>query len=180
MKANGVSSYFIRLSLFPFSLRDDVERWYPSLLTWSIATWTQMVDNFLRHFYSPSHAAVLRSAIIDFRQKDSELLTKAWERFKRLLRKCPQHVIDGSTEVNFLSEIFNYETKNTLDTACGRSLHMKNTTEAFEVLEQLAKNRNKHSFVRYLGKRVSGVHEVSPSIAWEAKLDAVFSCPGIK
>ena len=92
VKMNGVTEYAIRLRLFPFSLRDKARGWLQALQPGSITTWAEMAQKFLAKFFPPTKIALLRTEIGTFKQQDFKSLYEAWERFKDLLRRCPQHV----------------------------------------------------------------------------------------
>ena len=91
LKQNGVSEDAIKLRLFPFSLRDWARQWYNALEVHQKATWQTLVGQFLEKFFPESKAIELRGRISAFQMLDDESLYDAWERFKELLRKCPQH-----------------------------------------------------------------------------------------
>lgn len=90
MKINGVTDEAIRLRLFSFSLRDEAKAWFRSLPYGFITTWDDLAHKFLTKYFSSSKLAQLWSEIGQFRQSDFEPFYEAWERFKDLLRRCPQ------------------------------------------------------------------------------------------
>ena len=64
--------------------------------------------------------AVLRkklNEITAFAQTEAENLHEAWERFKRLLRKCPQHGLSAAEQINKFYDGLLYSVKSTLDAA---------------------------------------------------------------
>ena len=94
VKLNGVRPEVIKLHLFAFSLRDIAATWYESLPYGSVDTWEELVKAYLGRFFPPSLTLERRREIIVFQQGEDESLYKAWERFKRLLKRCPMHGID--------------------------------------------------------------------------------------
>ena len=94
MKLNGVRLEVIKLHLFPFSLRDISATLYKSLPYGSIDTWEQLVEAYLGRFFPLSLTSERRREIIVFQQREDESLYIAWERFKRLLKRCLIHGID--------------------------------------------------------------------------------------
>ncbi|GKU89504.1 hypothetical protein SLEP1_g3633 [Rubroshorea leprosula] len=90
-KANGVSNESVRLTLFLFSLRDKAKSWLQSFPVGHFTIWNVLVDKFIAKFFPPSKTAKLRNDITTFVQFDNESLYEAWERFKELLRQCPNH-----------------------------------------------------------------------------------------
>ena len=97
VKLNGVRPEVIKLHLFPFSLRDTVATWYESLPYGSVDTWEELVEAYLGRFFPPALTSERMREIIVFQQGEDESLYIAWERFKRLLKRCQMHGIDLKT-----------------------------------------------------------------------------------
>ena len=97
VKLNGARPEVIKLHLFPFFLRDITSTWYESLPYGSVDTWEELVEAYLGRFFPPSLTLERRREIIVFQQGEDESLYVAWERFKRLLKRCPMHGIDLKT-----------------------------------------------------------------------------------
>ena len=94
MKLNGVRPDVIKLQLLPFSLRDTTTSWFESLPYGSLNTWDELVEAFMGRFFpSYSHFREERRNII-FKQGENESLYNVWERYKKLLKRCPMHGID--------------------------------------------------------------------------------------
>ena len=102
VKLNGVRPDVIKLHFFPFSLGDVAATWYDSLPVGSVNTWEELVEVFMSRFFPPTLIAERRGEIILFKQGEDESLYTAWERFKRLLKRCPMHGIDLTTQMDFL------------------------------------------------------------------------------
>ncbi|XP_061351899.1 uncharacterized protein LOC133296867 [Gastrolobium bilobum] len=81
--------------------------------------------------------ARLKSEITAFEQKDSESLYEAWERFKGLLRKCPQHGIETWEKARIFFQGMTSSTRTLVNAAAGGSLKTKTPEEALELLESL-------------------------------------------
>jgi hypothetical protein len=60
----------------------------------TIQTWKELKDKFLEMFFTQNQFQKRRSDILNFKQHDQESLYEAYERFKLLKRKCPNHNID--------------------------------------------------------------------------------------
>ena len=75
----------IHLTLFPFSLRDEVRQCAYSFEPGEVTTWNQMIENFMKKFFPTTKNAKRRRDIANFQQKDKETLSDAWARFKRLV-----------------------------------------------------------------------------------------------
>ena len=94
VKLNRVRSKVIKLQLFPFSLGDMTTTWFESLLIGSMNNWEELVEAYMSRFFPPALTSKRRGEIIVFKQGDDEHLYNAWERCKRLLKRCPMHGID--------------------------------------------------------------------------------------
>src|ERR1044072_6637179 len=99
MRMPNVPNEFMRLQLFPFSLRDAAEEWLHSQPQGSITTWEDLAQKFTTNFFPRALLRKMRNDIMIFTQLDSENMYEALERFKRLLRKCPQHNLTLAQQV---------------------------------------------------------------------------------
>ncbi|XP_030477994.1 uncharacterized protein LOC115695036 [Cannabis sativa] len=172
-KMNGVSDDAIRLRLFAFSLRERAKSWFISLPTHSINTWEELALKFLSKFFPSTKIAKLRADINNFTQQDSESLYEAWERFKDLLRKCPNHGIEKWLKVhNFYNGLMN-ETRTLIDTAAGGAFIRKSANEAFELLEEMAMTNQQWSTERGPSKKVAGIYEVDAITKLTTQVDAL-------
>ncbi|GJY63968.1 pyruvate dehydrogenase (acetyl-transferring) kinase, mitochondrial [Tanacetum coccineum] len=61
--------------------------------TGSIKTWEDLKTKFLNKYCPPGRTAKKMEEINNFQQEPDETLYQAWERFKELLMKCPQHYL---------------------------------------------------------------------------------------
>ena len=164
----------IKLHLFPFSLRDIAATWYESLPYGSVDTWEELVEAYLGRFFPPSLTSERRTEIIVFQQGEDESLYIAWERFKRLLKRCPMHGIDLKTKMDIMYHAFNDTSKGIIDATCCGSFKRKSAEEARDLLEDLAQCNMKAPYEFSRGNsRGKGVMELSKMTAMEAKLDAI-------
>src|SRR5438270_5222544 len=93
-------------------------------------------------------SAKLRGDISGFRQLHDEPLYEALERYKDLLRRCPQHQLPKwmimqlpkwmivQTFYNGLHE----NTQTMIDAAAGGSMNNKKPVEVYELIEDMARN----------------------------------------
>ena len=109
-----------------------------------------------------------------FQQGEDESLYVAWERFKRLLKRCPMHGIDLKTQMDIVYHALNDTSKSIIDTSCCGAFKRKSAEEARDLIEDLAKCNMKapSEFSRSIG-RGRGIMELSKMTAMEAKLDAI-------
>ena len=115
VKLNGVRLDVIKLQLFPFSLRDVAATWFDSLPMGSVNTWEEPVEAFMSRFFPQALTVERRGEIIVFKQGEDESLYIAWERFKRLLKRCPMHGIDLTTQMYIFYHAMNYTSKGIID-----------------------------------------------------------------
>ena len=94
VKLNGVKPDFIKLQLFPFSLRDTTASYFESLPYGSVNTWDELVEAFMGMFFPLALTLERRGEIIIFKQGEDESLYNVWERYKKLLKRYPMHGID--------------------------------------------------------------------------------------
>ena len=143
VKLNGVRPDVIKLQLFPFSLRDVVTTWFDSLLVGSVNTWEELVEAIMSRFFSPALTIEKRGEIIVFKQGEDESLYTAWERFKRLLKRCPMHGIDLTTQMDIFYHAMNYTSKGIIDASCCGGFKRRSVEEARQVIEDLFKSNYK-------------------------------------
>ena len=73
--------------------------WFDSLPVESVNTWEELVEAYMKRFFPPVLTTERRGEIIVFKQGEDESLYTTWERFKRLLKICPMHEIDLTTQI---------------------------------------------------------------------------------
>ncbi|GJT61598.1 ribonuclease H-like domain-containing protein [Tanacetum coccineum] len=81
------------LRAFPMSLIGAVSHWLRNKPSSSITTWEDLKTKFLSKYCPPTRTAKKMEEINNFQQEPDESLYQAWERFKELLMKCPQHYL---------------------------------------------------------------------------------------
>ncbi|GKB50985.1 putative reverse transcriptase domain-containing protein [Tanacetum coccineum] len=91
------------LRAFPMSLTGAASRWLTNKPSGSIKTWEDLKTKFLSKYCPPAQTAKKMEEINNFQQEPDETLYQAWERFKELLMKCPQHYL---TEMTRSTETF--------------------------------------------------------------------------
>jgi hypothetical protein len=88
--------------MFPYSLVYKVERWY----TYSVGSindsWDKLKDKFCCEFSPTSHLATLREDIRCFRQKEKQLVGRAWTRLKSSVNSAPPlSILESQLLCNF-------------------------------------------------------------------------------
>ncbi|GKD70715.1 hypothetical protein Tco_1324805 [Tanacetum coccineum] len=86
------------LRAFPMSLTGAASRWLRNEPTGSITTWDGLKTKNLYKYCPPARTAKKMKEINNFQQEPDKNLYQAWERFKELLMKCPQHYLTEMQE----------------------------------------------------------------------------------
>ncbi|XP_019266860.1 PREDICTED: uncharacterized protein LOC109244256 [Nicotiana attenuata] len=159
-KYNGVPPEAIKLRLFPFSLKGEAKTWLRSLQQGSITTWDQMTQKFLNKYFSPAKTTKLTQDISNFLQTDTESVYQAWERLKRMLRKCPHHDIPEHMQLYIFYHGLKPSTRNVIDAAAGGSIMGKTTEEALQLLNEISENAIQWPSERVIIKKAATVNQV--------------------
>nr|GEV98392.1 reverse transcriptase domain-containing protein [Tanacetum cinerariifolium] len=117
-------------------------RWLEKEPLRSITTWDDLVSKFINEFFPPSRTMNLRNEISNFQQKFDESFHEAWERYKDLLRPCPNH---GFTELHQLDTFYNAlnpANQDSLNATSGGNLLEKSPQDALTIIENKSKVRN--------------------------------------
>ncbi|GKE15752.1 putative reverse transcriptase domain-containing protein [Tanacetum coccineum] len=88
----------LMLRVFPISLTRSASHWIRNEPTGSIKTWEDLKTKFLNKYCPPGRTAKKMEEINNFQQESDETLFQAWEHFKELLMKCPQHYLTEMQE----------------------------------------------------------------------------------
>ena len=129
-----------------------------------------------RQLFPPSLTTERRKEIILFKQGEDESLYTAWERYKRLLKRCPMHGIDLKTQMDIVYHSLNDTSKGIIDAACCGAFKRKSAEEAKRLIKDLAKCNMKapsESSGSNSRTKGSGVIELNKMTTMEAKLDAI-------
>ena len=71
-----------------------------------------------------------RGEKIVFKQGEDGSLHIAWERFERLLKRCPMHGIDLTTQMDIFYPAMNYASKGIIDASFCGAFKRRNAEEA--------------------------------------------------
>ncbi|WCJ18012.1 Transposon Tf2-6 polyprotein [Euphorbia peplus] len=151
----NTSEEVVRLKLFPYSLRDKARNWYKNLPPNSIRTWDAMASTFLTKYFPPRQAIKLRSAISQFSQQHDESLSEAWERYKDLLRKVPNHKIPTWMQIQTFYHGLTTTHKIQLESVANGDPEELDPEALYELIERLVNTSYKWHSVREDGRRDS-------------------------
>ena len=132
----------------------------------------------MSRFFPTALTVERRGEIIMFKQGEDESLYTAWDRFKRLMKSCPMHGIDLTTQMGIFYHAMNYTFKGIIDASCCGGLKRRSVEEARKVIEDLAKCNYKtpsESSGSSSRMRRNGMIGLDRTTAIEAKLDAVMN-----
>ncbi|GJS47309.1 reverse transcriptase domain-containing protein [Tanacetum coccineum] len=138
LRLNQVLDDVVKLILFLFSPKGAAETWLENEPPNSITSWDDLLSKFLNQFFPHSKTRDLRKEITNFQQVFGETFTEAWERFKDLLRKCPHHGFSLLYQIDFFYNGLCQSDQDSLNTAAGGNLMMRNTQEALTTIENKA------------------------------------------
>nr|GEW31491.1 hypothetical protein [Tanacetum cinerariifolium] len=97
------------------SLTGSASCWLRNKPNGSITTWDGLKTNFLNKYCLTARIVKKMEEINNFQQEHDENLYQAWERFKELLMKCPQHYSTKMQEVILFYNGLGIPTRQILD-----------------------------------------------------------------
>ena len=148
------------MKLFPFSLTGKAKEWLKSHPNQSLTRWSDVEEMFLQRFFSPSRFIKARLEISNFRQGSDEALCAAWERFKVLLRRCPNHGFEDIAQLNIFHNGLRPNTKMILDTAVGGTMMAVDVQRATPIIDALASTDYQAQY-DWQGVQKKGVFELN-------------------
>ncbi|GKB77899.1 hypothetical protein Tco_0944794 [Tanacetum coccineum] len=83
----------VMLRAFPMSLTGAASHWLRNKPPGSNSTWEDLKTKFLSKYFPLARTAKKIEEINNFLQEPDKNLYQAWERYKELLMKCPQHYL---------------------------------------------------------------------------------------
>ena len=128
---NGVIDEALRLRLFSLSLSDKAKHWLTSQPSDSITSWNDLVQNFMTKLFPLSKIAQLVQETNTFKKMEGENLVEGWERFHKLLRRCPHHRLTRWMQVHMFYNGLSDSTQTVIDASVGGALMEKTTNKAY-------------------------------------------------
>ncbi|XP_075521563.1 uncharacterized protein LOC142554769 [Primulina tabacum] len=133
----------------------------------------ELATKFLSKYFPPAKSAQLKIEISTFRQTDFEQLYEAWERYKELLRRCPNHGFEDWVQIELFCNGLNGQTRTTVDAGAGGTIFAKSPSQAYDLLEQMTINSYQWPSERSGVKRTTGVYAVDPITSLTAQVSAL-------
>nr|GEW74860.1 reverse transcriptase domain-containing protein [Tanacetum cinerariifolium] len=146
LKFPNVPNTSIKLMIFPFSFEGAAWIWLEKEPPRSIFTWDDLVSKFINQFFPLSKTTNLRNEITNFQQRFDESFSKAWDRFKDLLRACPHHGFSKLHQLDTFFNALNSKDQDSLNSAVGGNVLDKMHRECLAIIESKSKvcySRNK-------------------------------------
>nr|GEW47346.1 hypothetical protein [Tanacetum cinerariifolium] len=129
------------LRVFPLSLTGAASRWLRNEPSGSITKWYTIKTKFLNKYCPPARTAKKIEEINNFQQEPDESLFRAWERFKELLIKCPQHYLTDMQEVILFYNGLDVPTRQILDS--NGAIPTKTAADAKIAIQEMAEYSQK-------------------------------------
>ena len=90
----------VYMRLFSFSLARKVKEWLNLYPNQSFTSWNDVEEKFLQIFFPISRYIKDKFEISMFRQGAEESFSETWDRFKMMLRKCPNHGFEDIAQLS--------------------------------------------------------------------------------
>ena len=171
MKSIRASTEYVKLALFPFSLRDKAKVWFNSLPKGSVNSWAQMCNLFFAKYYPVKRTAKVRAQITGFKQGYDESLSDAWDRFNHLLQSCPHHNLNDWMLVDSFYNALAPQSRALVDTGAGGTIIDMEPQEILELFERLAQQQQWSN--REGSRGTGGRYEVDELAMMQTKLDVL-------
>ncbi|GJR97322.1 reverse transcriptase domain-containing protein [Tanacetum coccineum] len=165
MKVNGVSDDALRLDLFPYSLQHHAAEWFDRLPRNSITIFDQMAKMFLGIYFPPSMVTKLRNDITNFHQEPDESLFEAWERYKLLIDRCPNHNMLPITQIDTFYNGLTLRYRDTINAAAGGTFMKRRPEEYYDLIKNMIANHNDWDTSAQRSESSSSITSSNPEIA---------------
>ncbi|VFQ90301.1 unnamed protein product [Cuscuta campestris] len=173
LKMNGVTSDRIKLSLFPFSLRDRAARWLNTFSKGHFKTWEALHQAFMDEYFPPSAIAKIKRSIQNFSQDSIESLSEAWERFKDLKIKCPPALIETDSLMFHFYQGLLVPSKKELDHSSKVGSFLDMTPEENEDLVERLTSNAKYWYEDRAPQQKACMYEVDSLTALKASMESL-------
>jgi len=104
----------------------------------SLTSWNDVEEKFMHKFFPLSRFIKAKSDISTFRQGSDEALCDAWEHFKVMLRRCPNHGLEDIAQLTIFHNGLKPNTKMILDVAAGGTMMNVDAEQATRIIDALA------------------------------------------
>ncbi|XP_045802249.1 uncharacterized protein LOC123895808 [Trifolium pratense] len=126
------------MRMFPHSLIGNAKDWYLDLPAQVMTNWNTLDEKFLDRFFPHHKFMESKTSIAVFSQGSNETLCEAWDRYKAMLRKCPNHGFDELTQIHIFRNGLLQDSKLLLDATAGGSLLSLSAADATTIIEKMS------------------------------------------
>ncbi|KAK2410681.1 hypothetical protein QL285_046032 [Trifolium repens] len=168
-RPDGFTDSQIKLRLFGFTLIGRAKDWLQCIPSGTITTWKELEDKFLERFFTTDQFLARRADITGFEQGETESLYEAYERFKMLLRKCPNHCLDNMEQMQIFIRGLRMQSRMLIDASAGGTIKNKNEDEVRQLVENMCLNEYRSKSERDPKKK--GMIEVSTHTTLLAQIE---------
>ncbi|GJW42266.1 reverse transcriptase domain-containing protein [Tanacetum coccineum] len=116
--------------------------WFDRLLKNSIHTFQEIASKFLSKYFPPSMVMKLRNDISNSWQFLDESLFKAWERYKLLIDRCPNHNMLPVTQIDTFYNGLTLRRHDTINDAAGGTFMKRRPEECFDLIKNMTTHHN--------------------------------------
>ncbi|XP_026399054.1 uncharacterized protein LOC113294896 [Papaver somniferum] len=138
VKIKNLSDEYLKLRLFPFSLKDKEKFWLDALAPSSVKTWEYMAKLFLNKLFPRHKTSAIRQKMDSFVQQQGESLCDYLERFHDLLLQYPHHGFDTPRLTLILYEGLDHKTMTTVESLCAGNFQDKSAEKGYAFLQEVA------------------------------------------
>ncbi|CAJ2671279.1 unnamed protein product, partial [Trifolium pratense] len=155
------------MRMFPHSLIGKAKDWYLDLPAQVMTNWNTLEEKFLDRFFPHHKFMESKTSIAVFSQGSNETLCEAWDRYKAMLRKCPNHGFDELTQIHIFRNGLLQDSKLLLDATAGGSLLSLSAADATTIIEKMSLSDRQSE--RSKTQRKPGILELDTSDAMLAQ-----------
>ncbi|XP_054785868.1 uncharacterized protein LOC129292321 [Prosopis cineraria] len=102
-------------------------------------------NKFRARFFSDDKTVEARDEFLSFKQYPDEHLYAAWERYKMLMKKCPNHGMDKWVMIQIFCNRLNPSSKAIVDSITNGGYQNVSVNEVFRFLDQLSVNNTQNT-----------------------------------
>lgn len=142
------------MRLFPHSLIGKGNDWYLDHPTQVMTNQNVLEENFMNKFFPYNRFIDAKTSIATFAQSATETLCEAWECYKSMLRKCPNHEVKELTQIHIFQNGLQPQPMVLLDATDGDSLLSKSAENAVFIINRMALNDHQVQYNRGTTKEI--------------------------
>ncbi|XP_054816034.1 uncharacterized protein LOC129315887 [Prosopis cineraria] len=110
----------------------------------SISSWEDLENKFRARFFFDDKTVEVRDEFLSFKQYPDEHLYATWERYKMLMKKCPNHGVDKWVVIQIFCNHLNLSSKAMVDSITNKRYQNVPVNEVFCLLDQLSVNNTQN------------------------------------